>query len=567
MAEQVNQRIENMINELEQMRRTNLFDDEEIREISRKRKEFEYRIQRRVKQKEDFVQYIAYEIALLEDISLRRKQAKLGEKKKDIEFAIAKRLNKIFKQFIYRFQNEVEIYFEYIKFCKSVGFDQAISGIIGQMLQIHGDKPKMWQLACKWEKQEQNNLETARNFLLKGIHRHPESDILYLELFQIELTLCFRAKSEEQDVKTQLKRADVIWRNGIKHVQDIHFLFKLYDICLKFEADDSIKNAIKEEIWSNRDNKDVWSYIASKELEGVHWEEIEDYCDEESNYSEELKHFIGTYKEALTQFSDESLCTKFLHGLLGASESVCSDSQKIWAVKDAWLFGLENDVLNSEMFEFGFEVLKLENTKSEKELLEILKSTSLKLKQSVYVWEQILALCKGDEKLLLQTLQEATKMLKPDDSVQLWNLMLENVDSKELLKKLYTKFQNCESSVMLSLKPKLLKKMYELNGLKAARDMYEELIKAPPTQVEVHKTMIEIEKSQEKPNTKNIRKYYECLVQQHGSDNVEAWMDYMKFETELGNTQAANIYRRAVAALKKELVEVFINAQTMAKLK
>lgn len=31
MAEQVNQRIEEMINELEQMRRTELFDDEEIK--------------------------------------------------------------------------------------------------------------------------------------------------------------------------------------------------------------------------------------------------------------------------------------------------------------------------------------------------------------------------------------------------------------------------------------------------------------------------------------------------------------------------------------------------------
>lgn len=31
MAEQVNQRIEDMINELEQMRRTELYDDEEIR--------------------------------------------------------------------------------------------------------------------------------------------------------------------------------------------------------------------------------------------------------------------------------------------------------------------------------------------------------------------------------------------------------------------------------------------------------------------------------------------------------------------------------------------------------
>lgn len=73
---------------------------------------------------------------MLENISLRRKQNKLGEKKKDIEYAIAKRLNRLFKQFIYRFQNEVEVYFEYIKFCRAVGFDSAISGIIGQMLQV-----------------------------------------------------------------------------------------------------------------------------------------------------------------------------------------------------------------------------------------------------------------------------------------------------------------------------------------------------------------------------------------------------------------------------------------------
>lgn len=107
-----------------------------FREISRKRKEFEYRIQRRVKEKDDFVHYIAYELALLEDISLRRKKAHLSEKRSDIEYAIAKRLNKIFKQFIYRFQNNIEIYFEYIKFCRSVGFQHAISGIISQMLLV-----------------------------------------------------------------------------------------------------------------------------------------------------------------------------------------------------------------------------------------------------------------------------------------------------------------------------------------------------------------------------------------------------------------------------------------------
>lgn len=107
-----------------------------FRQISRQRKEFEYHLQRHVKKKEDFTQYIAYELTLLQNISERRKTAKLNEKKQDIEYAIAKRLNKVFKQFIYRFQNEVEIYFEYLKFCKSVGFNSAASGIIGQMLQV-----------------------------------------------------------------------------------------------------------------------------------------------------------------------------------------------------------------------------------------------------------------------------------------------------------------------------------------------------------------------------------------------------------------------------------------------
>lgn len=82
------------------------------------------------------MQYIAFELTLLEDISLRRKQSNLSEKKKDIEYAIAKRLNKVFKQFIFRYQNDVAIYFEYIKFCRSVGFDYAASAIIGQMLQV-----------------------------------------------------------------------------------------------------------------------------------------------------------------------------------------------------------------------------------------------------------------------------------------------------------------------------------------------------------------------------------------------------------------------------------------------
>ncbi|CAH0398639.1 unnamed protein product [Chilo suppressalis] len=567
MAEQVNQRIEDMINELEQMRRTNLFDDEEIRELSRKRKEFEYRIQRRVKQKEDFVHYIAFELALLQDISLRRKQAKLGEKKKDIEYAIAKRLNKVFKQFIYRFQNEVEIYFEYIIFCQTVGFNSAVSGIIGQMLQIHGDKPKMWLMASKWEKQEQQNLESARSFLLKGIHRHPESDILYLELFQIELILCASFEKEEEKEK-QIKRADVVWKNGLKSLNNLKFLFNLYDTCIRFEADKSITECIKQEIWSRTSNKEVWSYIASKELEGYHWKEIEEFVTCEKKYSKELQYYIGVYQEALQKFPDEKLCTQYIHGLLGANETACTDLQKISAVKEAWYYGHDNGILSTEIFAFGIEILKMENEISDEKLSELLDNVSMNIYHDKFIWEEKLKLCKSDEKKMLSVLQDATKVLKSEAALSLWNSMIDNIESKDSLKNLYRRFQNCESAVLLALKPKLLHKMYEYSGLKAARDMYEELIKAPPTQIETHTVMIDIEKAQDKKNIKIIRKYYECLVQHHGKESIEVWMDYIKFESELGNAQfAPNIYRRAIGALKKELVDEFIKAQTLSKIK
>lgn len=110
--------------------------------------------------------------------------------------------------------------------------------------------------------------------------------------------------------------------------------------------------------------------------------------------------------------------------------------------------------------------------------------------------------------------------------------------------------------------------MFKCSGLKAAREIYEEFIRTPPTQVEVHTIMIEIERSQQKPNLKSIRKCFECLLQHHGTNSVQIWTDYINFETQNGSPQnAPAIYRRAVAVLKKELVDEFIKNQTLSRIK
>lgn len=78
------------------------------------------------------------------------------------------------------------------------------------------------------------------------------------KIFQATLSYFFKEK--------QLKRAEVVWRNAAKNIEDVTFLFKIYDLSMKYDVD-SITYEIKKEIWSKRDKKEVWVYVAFKELQ------------------------------------------------------------------------------------------------------------------------------------------------------------------------------------------------------------------------------------------------------------------------------------------------------------
>ncbi|XP_020606073.1 U3 small nucleolar RNA-associated protein 6 homolog [Orbicella faveolata] len=73
MAEYVHQNLEGMLPELEELERMGVFSSDEIRTIIRKRREFEYRLQKRIVQKTDFLRYMQYEI----NLDLLKKKRKL----------------------------------------------------------------------------------------------------------------------------------------------------------------------------------------------------------------------------------------------------------------------------------------------------------------------------------------------------------------------------------------------------------------------------------------------------------------------------------------------------------
>ena len=88
MAEHVQADLELMLTELEQMQRVGLLTPEETKLVIKKRKRFEYKLQKQTKVKEDILSFIQYESSLLDLIEMRR--AKIGylHKKNEIDGAI-----------------------------------------------------------------------------------------------------------------------------------------------------------------------------------------------------------------------------------------------------------------------------------------------------------------------------------------------------------------------------------------------------------------------------------------------------------------------------------------------
>ena len=136
MAEYVEQRMEEMLGEVEQMERVNLLEPNEVKELIKKRKHFEYKIQKKSKEKGDFLGYIQYETNLLSLLAMRRESTGYEHKKSEIEGGIRVRINKLFKILEHRFQSDVGIWLSHIQFLKGSGWEASVSRIYLRMLQV-----------------------------------------------------------------------------------------------------------------------------------------------------------------------------------------------------------------------------------------------------------------------------------------------------------------------------------------------------------------------------------------------------------------------------------------------
>lgn len=193
-----------MVPELDDLEKRGLFNRQEIAEIVKKRRKFEYRLQRPSPLKQDFVDYIDYEKQLDRLRTLRKKalsrelKAKGNKKlKKSLsDYAGVRRIIEIYRIATSRFKGDLQLWFQYLEFCKEKSSGR-MKKVLAQVIRFHPKVPAVWIYAAAWEFDHNLNARAAQVIMQMGLRSCPTSEDLWVEFLRMELTCLNKLKTRK----------------------------------------------------------------------------------------------------------------------------------------------------------------------------------------------------------------------------------------------------------------------------------------------------------------------------------------------------------------------------------
>lgn len=592
MAEIIQERIEDRIPELEQLERIGLFSHAEIKAIIKKASDLEYKIHRRTLLKEDFINYVQYEINLLELIQRRRARIKYSFKKDEIEYSMVHRVQGVFGRASAKWKDDVQLWLSYIVFCKKWGTKTHLSKIFSAMLAIHSNKPALWIMAAKWEMEDRLSSESARQLFLRALRFHPECPKLYQEYFRMELMHAEKLRKEKQEfekaamdmgdfdhpeeiLKGELAR--IIYKNSISKIKGAEFHVSLLAIAQLFDFAKDLQKEIYDDLQAlHTDDPLTWDYVARRELE------IESQPGEEQPVSKQAKavemgrreeRCCAVYEEAVKALPTEAMwkcyITFCLERFSKKTSSVPLRGQRLERTMLAFRKAHELKLLSEVQYKQWIDLLLRQDLF--KEALQVAEAGTELFKDSVAMWQtklQVLIDSKSPD--VEMRFEEAFVHLKPQVCLPLWISWAEwsesaksQEDTEAIFKKAIIAVTGASS---VTLKEKYLDWAYRSGGYKKARAVFKSLQESRPFSVEFFRKMMQFEKEQEPCKMVTLREYYERALREFGSSDSDLWMDYIKEELShpFGKPEnCGQIYWRAMKMLQGQSAELFVAKHAM----
>ncbi|KAM5308074.1 U3 small nucleolar RNA-associated protein 6 homolog isoform 1-T1 [Glossophaga mutica] len=592
MAEIIQERIEDRLPELEQLKRIGLFSHAEIKAIIKKASELEYRIQRRALCKEDFINYVQYEVNLLELIQRRRARIGYSFKKEEIESSIVHRVHGVFRRASAKWKDDVQLWLSYVVFCKKWATKPQLSKVFSAMLAIHSNKPALWIMAAKWEMEDRLSSESARQLFLRALRFHPQCPKLYQEYFRMELMHAEKLRKEKQEfekAKMDVENLDypeeiltgelarIIYKNSVSIIKGAEFHVSLLSIAQLFDFAKDLQGEIYEDLQAmHTDDPLTWDYVARRELEiqsqpGGEPPVTKQAKAEEVGRREE--RCCAVYEEAVKTLPTEAMWKCYISFCLERfakkTNSQFLRGKRLERTTTAFRKAHELKLLPEFLYKQWIELLLRQDFLEE--ALQVAVAGTELFRDSVMMWQvKLQVLVKAQSPDVAMLFEDAFVCLKPQVCLPLWISWAEwsegaqsQEDTEAIYKKALLAVKGADS---VTLKDKYLDWAYRSGGYKKARAVFKSLQESRPFSVDFFRKMIQFEKEQESCKMVNLREYYERALREFGSADSDLWMDYIKEELNhpLGRPEnCGQIHWRAMKMLQGESADVFVAKHAM----
>uniref|UniRef100_A0A2K5QDI6 U3 small nucleolar RNA-associated protein 6 homolog n=1 Tax=Cebus imitator TaxID=2715852 RepID=A0A2K5QDI6_CEBIM len=496
---------------------------------------------------EDFINYVQYEINLL-DLIQRRTRIGYSFKKDEIENSIVHRVQGVFRSASAKWKDDVQLWLSYVVFCKKWAAKTQLSKVFSAMLAIHSNKPALWIMAAKWEMEDGLSSESARQLFLRALRFHPECPKLYQEYFRMELMHAEKLRKEKEEfekasmdmenpdyseeiLKGELAR--IIYKNSVSIIKDAEFHMSLLSIAQLFDFAKYLQKEIYDDLQAlHTDDPLPWDYVARRELE------IESQTEEQPTTKQ-----VGWKEERCCAVYEEAVKTL--------------PTEAMWKEEA----GKNHDCIQEALLSHNFL----------REALEVAVAGTELFRDSGTMWQmkmQVLIDSKSAD--IAMQFEESFVHLKPQVCLSLWISWAEwsegvksQEDTEAVFKKTLLAVIGADS---VTLKDKYLDWAYRNGSYKKARAVFKSLQESRPFSVDFFRKMIQFEKEQESFNMGNIREYYERVLREFGSADSDLWMDYIKEELNhpLGRPEnCGQIWWRAMKMLQGESAEAFVAKHAM----
>ncbi|KAI9787758.1 MAG: U3 snoRNP protein [Geoglossum umbratile] len=174
--------LEQSVPELQELERKKIFTRDEITSITKKRSNFEHKLNARGSQPSDYARYAEFEMNLE---SLRRKRVKrLGIKSS--YHSGQRRIFFVLDRATRKFHGDLGLWMQYIEYARKEKANKKLLQIFTNVLRLHPTKPGLWMYAAQYAADEAD-MTSARSYMQRGLRFCRESKSLWIEYAKLEM--------------------------------------------------------------------------------------------------------------------------------------------------------------------------------------------------------------------------------------------------------------------------------------------------------------------------------------------------------------------------------------------